>query len=82
MDARHLAERHGDRPRDHGSGDVGEDYGGSGDVDRGAGAEEQTGTDRAADGDHRHLAGGELPAQSRFARVCGDVALDAALSHD
>jgi len=63
MDARHLPERHGHAPGDECADHIGEHDGGPGDLHGGARPEEQARPNRSADGDHRHLSGGELPAQ-------------------
>ena len=66
MSAGEFAEGHGDGPRNEGGGDEAEDGGGAGDFHGGAGAEEEAGADGASDGDHGHLSGGELVAESFF----------------
>jgi hypothetical protein len=63
MSAGEFAKRKRDGPTDKGSEDEAEDNGGSGEFDGGGRAEEQSGADGAADGDHRHLSGGEVVAK-------------------
>ena len=71
MGAGEFAEGHGDGPVDERGGDKAEDGGGSGDFHGGAGAEEESSADRASDGDHGHLSGGELVAEAFFVDGCG-----------
>ena len=66
MSASEFTEGHGNGPGNEGGGDEAEDGGGPGDFHSGAGAEKEAGADGAADGDHRHLSGGELVAESFF----------------
>ena len=66
MSAGEFAEGHGHGPRNEGGGDEAENGCGPGDFHGCAGAEEKAGADGASDGDHGHLSGGQLVAESFF----------------
>ncbi len=66
MGAGEFSQGERDGPTDEGGQDEGEDDRGSSQRDSGCGAEEQSGADGAADGDHGHLSGGELAVQAGF----------------
>src|ERR1700722_3372033 len=71
MGARQFAQSHGDRKADESGGDEAENRSGSGNLHSGAGAEQNSSTDGAADSDHGHLSGSELMAESFFVGDCG-----------
>ncbi len=64
MSAGEFAEGERDGPADESGEDEAEDDGGAGEFDSCGSAEEESGADGAADGDHGHLSGGELMAES------------------
>ncbi len=70
MRAREFAEGERDGPTDEGGEYETEDDGGAGELDGGGCAEQESGADGAADGDHGHLSGGELVAEAGL-WVCG-----------
>ena len=66
MHAGKFAQSHGDRVCDEGGNDIAEDHAGAGHLERRGGAEEKSGADGAPDGDHGHLADGELMVEALF----------------
>ena len=73
-----FSESHGDGVGNEGGDEVAEDDAGAGDFEGGGGAEEKAGADGAADGDHGHLADGELMVETLFV---GEVRSGGCLGH-
>ena len=71
MHAGQFPKSHGDGVSDESSDDVAENYAGAGDLKGGSGTEQQASADRAADGDHGHLSGGEFVVETLFLDIGG-----------
>ena len=69
MGAGEFAQGHGHCPVDKGGCEKAEDGSGTSNLHGRAGPEKQSGTDRAADGNHGHLRGGELAAEPFFVEL-------------
>ncbi len=69
MGASKFAQGHGYCPVDKSGCEKAEDSRGAGDLHGCSGPEKKPGADGAADGDHGHLRGGELVAESFFVEL-------------
>ncbi len=66
MSAGQFTQGHGDCVGNERSGEVAENYAGASDLECGGRAQKESRPDGTADGDHSHLAGGQLVVKTLF----------------